>query len=82
MKCLPDDVEVKKIQNFLKTSVQNHYAERRKLLIEKGLIQSEFLRASFDKRNTESVLFEVSDRTVCDVCKKRFANQRFVIKII
>jgi tetratricopeptide (TPR) repeat protein len=75
LKCLPDDNEVQEIQNFLKTSVQNHFSERRKLLIQKGLIQSEHLRAATEKISYESDTFTVSDSIVCAVCRKRFSNQ-------
>ncbi|CAG7719932.1 unnamed protein product [Allacma fusca] len=74
--CLPDDVEVKQIENFLKTSVQNHSAEKRKLLIMKGLAEAEYKKANADKAMCESERFAVPDTSICAVCGKRIANQR------
>jgi len=42
--CLPEDLEVKEIKEFLQTSIQNHLSERRRLLIERGLVNAEYLR--------------------------------------
>lgn len=44
LSCLPDEVQLSDIQKFLMTSVQNRLSEKRKYLIQKGLIKAEFLR--------------------------------------
>lgn len=46
LQILPDDFEVSNLETFLKTSIQNQLADRRKLLLKKGLVEAEHTRVS------------------------------------
>ncbi|ODM93368.1 Vam6/Vps39-like protein [Orchesella cincta] len=79
---LPDDFDMCDMETFLKTSIQNQLAERRKLLIKKGLVEAEHLKAKHDKVYVESEGFTIDDYTMCakENCNKRLTSQSAFIR--
>ncbi len=62
------------------TSVQNRLSEKRKYLIQKGLIKAEYLRASTEQQMVESERFYIDESTPCAVCNKKIANQNAFVR--
>lgn len=73
---LPDNVPVTRIHKFLMVSLQKAVKERRRVQLLKGLLYAEHLQCQEMRLRLQSQHVLVTELNVCQVCKKRFGNQR------
>lgn len=76
LEILPDDVPFVKLRHFLETSLRTQISQRRQSQLLKGLLYAEYLKAQEVRMVYQKQHIIINEMDVCNVCKKRFSNQR------
>ncbi len=80
LECLPDDIAVREVGDFLRARMEERLARRNHQKILRGLRHAEHLQVHEDRIALESRRLRVTELMVCVCCHQRFRPQGAVVR--